>query len=641
MTATMVLLDPRSPVSSEVARSFQEDRSPRRRVGSALAATAAAMVLVAYLVGGGALRFDWLAPLKPAARGEAATPVQGADAVVDAERAGIDMDHVIDSVRHRVSPVAGRPGELTATDDAYRARFDAAGFQLRPTGSDTDFGVSLRAVVRGGQSLPLGIGAWYGVANRAERPVAPGMREVVTARDGEIEWDVLLSDAPPGHGDLVVSADLAGTTRVDTGDGGLRIHLAGGGELRMGSLVVKDATGAEVYRAVPQIEGGRLRLEVPDRILAHARYPLTLDPTVSPEHTVSSGPDDRHSPDIAFDGTNYLVVWLDERNGANADIYGARVRPDGVVLDPGGIPISTAAGIQSAPQVSYYGSNYLVVWTDYRNGITSDIYGARVRTNGTVVDLTGAAFSTATGNQYLGDLAFDGTNLFVVWTDHRNASSDIYGTRWSPTSGVLNPTGIAISLAAGNQATPAVTFYGPDYLVVWQDFRNGPVSDIYGAVVLGSGVVRDTGGLALNTVGGDQEFPDVAFNGSVVLIVWNDARSGSSWDLYGARFSPAQGLIDGNGLAISAHGGTEQIPSVAASGSTFLVEWLDNRLGPNHIYGTRVANNGTVIDPTGIPISTGPHVEGPPVVIKGNGSNWATTYSGGSQNILFRTVSPK
>ena len=48
-----------------------------------------------------------------------------------------------------------------------------------------------------------------------------------------------------------------------------------------------------------------------------------------------------------------------------------------------------------------------------------DIYGARVRTNGTVVDATGTAFSTAPGGQFDPDLAFDGTNYLVVWSDYR------------------------------------------------------------------------------------------------------------------------------------------------------------------------------------------------------------------------------
>ena len=63
-----------------------------------------------------------------------------------------------------------------------------------------------------------------------------------------------------------------------------------------------------------------------------------------------------------------------------------------------GIPVSTAAGEQTFPQVSFNGS-FLVAWLDRRNGGTDDkIYGARINTSGSVLDPSGFAISTAAGD---------------------------------------------------------------------------------------------------------------------------------------------------------------------------------------------------------------------------------------------------
>jgi hypothetical protein len=48
-------------------------------------------------------------------------------------------------------------------------------------------------------------------------------------------------------------------------------------------------------------------------------------------------------PEVAFDGSNYLVVWYDDRDLYNEPaIYGARVSPNGVVLDRDGFGIGFA-----------------------------------------------------------------------------------------------------------------------------------------------------------------------------------------------------------------------------------------------------------------------------------------------------------
>ena len=132
---------------------------------------------------------------------------------------------------------------------------------------------------------------------------------------------------------------------------------------------------------------------------------------------------------------------------------------------------------------------------------------------------------------------------------------------------VLDGTGIPISTAADDQSAPAVAFDGTNYLVVWTDLRSGTSSDIYGARVSRAGTVREPAGFAISAAPGDQDSPQVAVNGSF-LVVWRDRRSGTNWDVYGNRVNGAGGVLDGDGFAIAKSPTDEQAPAVTADPGT-------------------------------------------------------------------------
>ena len=314
---------------------------------------------------------------------------------------------------------------------------------------------------------------------------------------------------------------------------------------------------------------------------------------------VSTAVNSQGAPAIAFDGTNYIVVWQDLRNGVSYKIYAARVDVSGVVLDPGGIPVCTAAGNQIAPAVVFDGTDYIVVWQDLRSG-ASDIYAARVSKTGTVLDPEGIAVSTAVNLQGYPAIASNGTNSLVVWHDERNSSHyDLYGARVSNSGAVLDPGGIAISRVAKRQGFPAVAFDGTNYMVVWQDDRNG-FYDIYGSRVSTSGVVLDAGGIAISTGANDQNYPALAFDGTNYMVVWQDYRAGFYYDIYGSRVGKSGAVLDSAGIAVSTAATNQLAPAIAFGGADYLEVWQDGRTGSYDIYGARVSSSGVVLDPSGL-----------------------------------------
>src|SRR5207247_6743701 len=111
-------------------------------------------------------------------------------------------------------------------------------------------------------------------------------------------------------------------------------------------------------------------------------------------------------PAVATDRTNYLVVWQDQRNSGNWDIYGARVTSGGSVLESDGIVISVTNNVQEFPATASKGLGFLVVWSDGRTSNTNkDIYATIISSSGIVTDTNGFAVSTNANTQTLADVA--------------------------------------------------------------------------------------------------------------------------------------------------------------------------------------------------------------------------------------------
>jgi phosphoribosylformylglycinamidine (FGAM) synthase PurS component len=366
------------------------------------------------------------------------------------------------------------------------------------------------------------------------------------------------------------------------------------------SMVFRPAPGDQNFSAVA-FDGTNFLVVWQDAGVYGARVTpagLVLDPAGI---IILQTTNDQECPALAFDGTDFLVVWQDDRSG-NWDIYGARVTPAGTVLDPDGIVISPAADNQWSPAVASDGLNSLVVWADRRNGSDCDIYGARVTPAGLVLDPDGFVISQPNG-QWSPALAFDGTNFLVAWDDWRNGSDiDIYGARVTPAGLVLDPDGIAITQASHDQQYPALASDGTNFLVAWEDYRSSGVSDIYGARVTPAGLVLDSNGIAISQASSYQEYAALAFNGTDFLVVWDDWR-GSEIDIYGARVTPRGLVRDPDGIVISHAANHRYNPALASDGLNSLVVWDDWRSYNDNIYGARVTPRGFVLDPNGIVIS--------------------------------------
>jgi hypothetical protein len=200
---------------------------------------------------------------------------------------------------------------------------------------------------------------------------------------------------------------------------------------------------------------------------------------------------------IAFGGEKYLVVYYKTDTGAGKDrVYGRLISPSGTVGSE--ITISTGYGNQGFHTVAFDGTNFFVVWNNHADN--TEVRGRFVSPSGTL----GTELSV-NANAYPNDnpltVGFDGTNYLVLWTDEVSTGNwDVFGQLVSPTGSLVGGV-ISVSTASGQQFLPFVVFDGTHYLVTWTDMRNdtngnwvcdtgeGTCWDIYGQYVSKTGAL--------------------------------------------------------------------------------------------------------------------------------------------------------
>lgn len=242
----------------------------------------------------------------------------------------------------------------------------------------------------------------------------------------------------------------------------------------------------------------------------------------------------------------------------------------------------------------------LVVWADERNG-DFDIYGTRVLADGTPLDPDGIAIATAAGDQVTPEVAYGQSGYLVVWKDDRAGKNAIYAARVSEAGEVLDPGGLAVATRGGSTQLPDVASAGGDFLVVWEGpcAATGCVHGVSAARISATGELGET--IRVSPPGTPSYTPTVAADSDGYFVLWADIRSGAH-DLYGRFVTPA-GELDGPEVAISNAPGNQVAPALASDGAGFLAVWQDTRAGVFQTYAARITAEGESRDPDGIQIS--------------------------------------
>ncbi|MDC0713220.1 DUF5011 domain-containing protein [Stigmatella sp. ncwal1] len=312
---------------------------------------------------------------------------------------------------------------------------------------------------------------------------------------------------------------------------------------------------------------------------------------------------------IAEGNGMYFVAWSRIRETPlHPEIVGVRVRiSDGAVLDP--IPLSLSGEHYATlqPAVAFDGTNFLVVWS---NIDIPRIDGARVRaSDGVVLDTPPLILDRASGTSFSirgshPSVAFDGTNYLVTYGGGRGYGAPgvvngVMAIRVRPSDGTRIESDSFLVARLGIETEgaglgPQVTYAGGNYLVAWQ--QGGEVKAA--RISASTGQVLDTSPLALGTTGSGR-LPAVAAQADTFLAVWSAADGG----LWSRRLRASDGVKLGTAdLFVGA--GAQGSPRVAFDGADYRVTWPALRAGATQLVSNRISPLGVAVAETEFVISS-------------------------------------
>jgi len=585
-----------------------------------------------------------------------------------------DISRIIDKAEHIVQRNQHNPDHYRVEDPAYSVEFtpDAITYYQKRDGQNQNNDTLQFQLISIGASAQLFSinrpSSLISEENRVTYFRTPLIKEIYEVRKDGVEQSWIIEQPlTDNSGDMIINGML--TTQLhprSNNKGGIDFFNKSGDYVTTYSNVtVIDKEGKKIILS-PRYEDSRLTITVPEKWLDEAVYPVVVDPVLGADIRVDNLATTDNYPAIAFDGTNYLIVWQSGTPNATGTgttaIRGARVSNAGTVLDATPLTIGdTASRDDEFPSVTYdsVNSRYIVVWMMW-NDTTAPVTGANVYRN-TVTTAGAVGTSTAILTSTTRILAYPtvaccdlNNNYYVVYGRNSSTGATSFNAFWGQTynrnthaaATASNPTATVSSgtITPNTEPRSAPRLYSlstTKYLLTWETFgvdTNGDISANLVTVTTTPSYTWGTQVSVANTAATLQRYPRAAFDGTNALIVYQQGATTTA-DIYSRFVTPgATSLTLGTTYAVSTVAGSGQMyPDVAYTAGScsatpinrYIVVWQDYRNNATYpdIYVSPMTTAGTVETDVTVSTNTTYTKERPVIAADSGGCGYMTAWS--------------
>lgn len=394
--------------------------------------------------------------------------------------------------------------------------------------------------------------------------------------------------------------------RVARVNGAGQVLDPGGVQIPVGTPPTQENYG---FMVVGNAEGGALTTYFDYRVSSDANVfciPLSAAGVPGSETILSTGTPNQRTPSFAQGPAGQVAMAFISETTAVDRILVHLLTPDGQPTAAEPIVVAQGPGL-AKPGIAWNGSTYMIAWND------SNVRARRMNPDGTFVDA--APIDVMPGFNV--DVAALGSNYCVIASQVQSNPQyvDVLYRRVDGLTGaLLDPAPVPVGISYSYNAR--IKNDGTRWLATWE--RHPTHDDVQSSVQYafisadGSHTPEATVASAFTASGGQ---PDVATSASHRLFAWRANSLANADNYIRGRLMNADGSWASDLFTIAQAPGRQLRPVVAWDGAEFVVAWEDQRNQTaffdqrTDIYGARLSETGTVLDPSGFAIIAGPDAE--------------------------------
>ncbi len=337
---------------------------------------------------------------------------------------------------------------------------------------------------------------------------------------------------------------------------------------------------------------------------------------------------------IAFNGSDYGVIYKDDRTGKSAQ-YFALIGKDGTVKEPGVI-LRTSVKTPQVGRISAAGNNFFAVWEEMNETNTKvyDIYYSLISNNGQNIT-TNILFNDPNMRHKAPDAEYNGSNVGVAFraTDLTTSTYKImFGVADTNGNTVVNPV-VLSDVPEKSADRPRIAWNGENFGITWKQYPAGQtIGQVWFRAVSATGTPIGTATMVSNTPK-TSDYLGIAADPAKKewVMVWHavNATSGK-YEVYFARIN-ANGNVAVQPKVIVTSVDSMQYPDVTFNGKYYGVVYRRYvGITEFYVHTIEVDSNGDIKTPdTQISLSkssSGEYAKGQSAGIAGGNNAYGIIY---------------